>query len=382
MMNKAKVEHLTKEDIIKNGSIFTPDDIVKKAKSYVKKYIDNNSVIIDFGAGYGAFISEFLDLPGAKIATDIDEKSTQLLKIKYPQITVLDENSIANIDRSKYCDENKDIIVIGNPPYNDTTSQYKKGQKGSIEIDSSVEARDLGIAFLRMYGQIKAKYVCILHPMSYLIKKQNFKSLKEFKDNYKLIKASIFSSQRFESIKKGNAEFPVLIALYERNIEGMDYEYIRKFKFDIYQSKKKFKLSSFKTIDGIVNKYPTKDKLDTDLQFYTIRDINALKRNKSFLVGPCANGIKVDIENLHYYAWLNLFKNYFNPEEPYLYGNLSPLLPKEINNDEIKKQLYGYILNENQIVKTWIKENNNDFYKQNFNNKYDVHELMNLVESL
>lgn len=378
-MKKSKVEHLTKEDIIKNGSIFTPADIVKKAKKYILSYINEKTTIIDFGAGYGAFISEFLDCPGEKVATEIDEMSIELLRRNYPNIKVIYENSLLNIDRTKYCSDKKEIVVIGNPPYNDITSQYKKGQKGNAFMDSSIYSRDLGIAFLRMYGKIEAEAICVLHPFSYLLKEQNFKALKEFKDNYRLKKACIFSSSLFESIKKGNAEFPVLIALYEKSNIGMDYEYIRKFKFDIYKEKTKFCIFNFKTIDGVVQKYPTKIKSDNDLQFYTLRDINALKRNKSFLVGYCSNGIKVSLENLHYYAWLDFFKNYFDPDKPYLYGNLSPFLPDKISEDKIRLMLYGYIINENKTVSNWLLANETEFYNSNQQNKYSIKELKELM---
>ena len=97
-------------------------------------------------------------------------------------------------------------------------------------------------------------YICVLHPLAYLIKKPNFNSLGLFKDNYKLVDSTIFSSKEFDTIKKTNADFPVVAALYEKDESGMDYEYIRNFQFDIYGSSDKFVLSEVKTIDGIIPK--------------------------------------------------------------------------------------------------------------------------------
>ena len=357
----SKIEHLTKEDIIKNGSIFTPNYIVEIAKKWLKDKVSRNDFMIDFGVGYGAFISKFIENTSNLIATDIDEDSINLVKQLFPEIHVVLENSLMNISRHKYgINELDKLFIIGNPPYNDLTSQYKKGEKGSIEMDEKVISRDLGISFMKMYSLLKPEYICILHPLSYLIKKTNFNSLKHFKNDYQLEKALIFSSNEFESIKKSNAEFPVCLALYKRHVGfEMDFEYIQKFKFSILNSDEIFILEDFKQIDGWVDKYPKKDgKKPTDLQFYTIRDINALKRNRSFLVGDIANGIKVDLESLYKYAWLDYFKNNFQPKNSYLFGNLSPLYSIEVEDLEVKKELISYIYMNNKVVKEYIDSNN------------------------
>jgi len=357
----SKIEHLSKEDIIKNGSIFTPQHIVKIAEKWLSDKINDNDFIIDFGVGYGAFISEFLNYSNNLIATDIDESSIKLVSSLFPKVKVILENSLIDISRSKYgINESDTIIIIGNPPYNDLTSQYKKGQKGNLEIDDSIRARDLGISFLKMYALLQPEYICILHPLSYLIKKTNFNSLNSFKDHYILEKGIIFSSNEFESIKKSNAEFPVVLSLYKKSKSKiMDFEYIENFTFEILSSNETFCLKNFTTIDGHIKKYPTKElKKDEDLKFYTIRDINALKRNKSFLTGFSNNGIKISINELYQYAWLDYFKNNFNPDKSFIYGNLSPLYSDKIENDLIKKELISYVMINNDVVKKYILENN------------------------
>lgn len=167
-MNSSVVRHLSKADIIKNGSIFTPKEIVNRVKDLVSPYIDQDSTVIDFGSGYGAFLEEFEKLRCYKlVATEIDDFSYSYLKENFKNVDVSHENSLLNIKDKNYTD--KRIIVIGNPPYNDTTSQYKKGEKGKELVDPQVYARDLGISFLKMYSEINAEAICVLHPLSYLI---------------------------------------------------------------------------------------------------------------------------------------------------------------------------------------------------------------------
>lgn len=160
----------------------------------------------------------------------------------------------------------------------------------------------------------------------------------------------------------------------------MNYEYIKDFNFEILNSKSTFKLNNFKTIDGIIEKYPTKNKSDIDLQFYTIRDINALKRNKTFLTGFCSNGIKVDSNNIYWYSWLDFFKQYFKPNDYYLYGNLSPLMPKEYDQNKFIKELLIYIVNNNEIVRDYVIKHNWDI-KDYIGRQYDFNYLISLLNS-
>jgi len=273
----------------------------------------------------------------------------------FPSVETYVENSLININREKYnISANDKLFIIGNPPYNDVTSQYKKGQKGSFDIDYSVKSRDLGISFLKMYALLDADYICVLHPLSYLIKKANFSALSFFKNEYVLEKGMIFSSKHFESIKRTNIEFPVVLALYKKEFGGMrDYNFIRSFKFEILNSTKTFRLKDFITIDGIINKYPTKNTCINDLQFYTIRDINALRRNTSFINGNSNNSIKVSINDLYKYAWIDYFKAHFNPKYYFLYGNLSPFYHNDIELPDTKRELISYIISTNRIVSNY-----------------------------
>lgn len=366
----SRVNHLTKEDIIKNGSIFTPNHIVKKAKELLKPMITKEDAVLDMGVGYGAFVSKFLDLSDNIIATDMDEDSILLVEKLFPNVKTFLENSLLNISRKKYGIVDKTrLFVIGNPPYNDTTSQYKSGQKGSSEMDDAVKSRDLGISFMKAYALLEPEYVCVLHPLSYLIKRTNFNALGIFKDNYKLKIGIIFSSKEFESINKSNVEFPVVIALYKRDTKGMIFDNIKTFTFSTFNSPLFFRLEAFPTIDGVIPKYPSKTKNIGDLEFYTLRDINALKRNKTFLEKTNKNGIKVEMKDIYKYAWLDYFKHHFNPENYYLYGNLSPLYTKKIEYPEVKKELLYYIVNTNKVMSNYYKKH-----------KKEINEIYNLTE--
>ena len=377
------IKHLTKEDIVKNGSIFTPTCLTDIVKKKCRPYITPNTTILDLGSGYGAFISAFKSFGTKIIGTDYDKTSVQLLKQEFPHIPFYHENSLLNVNREKYnIGADDDLLIVGNPPYNDTTSAYRKGQKGELVCDKDLVSRDFGISFLKAYNKLRAHYVCVLHPLSYLIKQQNFRSLGPFRENYCLIDATIFSSKEFETIQVTNSDFPVVAALYERCDKGMDYEHIRQFKFSIFRSRKKFCLNQVETIDGIIPKYPKKGSTNK-VQFYTLRDINSLKRNASFVNGPIANGVDVTIENLYQYAWLLFFKENFNPQtNEFLYGNLSPLYSKDIEKQEIKNLLVAYAYFSNSIIQDRFELSNlKDMYGEIVNTS-DNSRLFNILKKL
>ena len=355
-MSLSKNVHLTKEQTIKQGSFFTPEHLVQTVFDLAKDKIKSDDVIVDFGAGYGAFEKEFSKLENKIIATDIDQDALNKLKGNFSSVQIICENSLVNIAREKYCGQRQDLVAVGNPPYNDVTSAYQKGKKGKMLCDDSVRSRDLGISFLKMYDRITARVVCVLHPLAYLIKKANFNSLGEFKKNYCLKNAFVFSSALFENIRKGSAEFPVVAACYERDPNGMDFDFIQKFNFKILDSNEKFCLSDFQTIDGKIQKYPDKESgVYEGLQFYTLRDINALKRNATFLDGKCSNGIKVTVENLYQYAWLEWFKENFNPQKnAWLYGNLSPFYDSSIEGKEKRRDLVRFVWNKKPIIQKYF----------------------------
>lgn len=352
-------EHLSKYEKVQLGGYYTSEKLVNKICDLIKPYLLNNKrnlVIFDSAGGCGAFLKNLREYD-YRIA-DCDLKACEFLKEQFDISKIFHTNSLLNVRRDKYSISNHAFLVmIGNPPYNDMTSEFKNGEKGEIICDDDLRDRDLGISFLKSYKKLRANIVCVLHPLSYLIKETNFNRLKSFKDNYRLIKGEIFSSALFAGT--GLTKFPILIALYENNEEGMTFDYIRNFKFNILESDKNFILSNYKTTDGYINKYPPRktDEMKSllGLYYYTFRDFNSLKKNASFFTREHPNGIIVTLGNFYQYAYLYSLKSLFNPEDSWLYGNLSPLI--NIEDVELNKKLYVlYTLNTHRVFTTDNKD--------------------------
>jgi hypothetical protein len=321
-------KHLNHKDTVNLGSYYTPSWLVDIVYSLIAKNVpcfDDYSVL-DTSCGYGGF------LRGTKtIGADIDEKAIETARQNSPYSIFFNHNSLFEITRSQYnLGENEKIIIVGNPPYNDTTSIIRNDiKKAGFRRDTDVISRDLGLSFLLSYDKLAADFVCVLHPLSYLIKKANFEALSQFKNNYKLIDSVVVSSGVFSATSKITF-FPIIIALYERNLFGMDYAYIQNYKFKTNDDKI-FLIKEFDTIGNYISKYPnhkTVSKQDTVAYFYTMRDINALKRTATFLEKETANAVRVSKTRLPYYCYVDVFKDYI-PHIPYYFGNSDIM----INND-------------------------------------------------
>src|SRR5205814_1719181 len=71
----------------------------------------------------------------------------------------------------------------------------------------------------------------------------------------------------------------------QKNKEGMNYEYIKNFAFQL-ENGRKFSLKSFQFLTNLINKYPKKsfsDEYLNNLFFFTFRDINSIMRNRTFV---------------------------------------------------------------------------------------------------
>ncbi len=381
--------HLSKQRQIELGSFYTPNYLVDRMYSIIDTYlnkrdIDNKMVLFfDNASGYGAFYRPERNF----LLADIDEKAIEKIihdfKIKNKKNLFI-TNSLKEVSRSKY-NINKDIFLIniGNPPYNDTTSIINSGKKGTFSCDLDLFDRDLGISFLKSFNKLNSDIVCVLHPLSYLIKETNFKRLKEFKDNYRLIFGEVFSSEHFSGT--GKTKFPIVIAFYERNSLGMDFSYIKNFDFNILNSEKKFKLLNFKTTDGFIYKYP-KEVFNKDnfsgFYYYTFRDINSLKRNSDFSLESNYNSISVSIDELYKYAYLYSFKKLFSPKDLWLYGNLSPLLDGELEKFKREYVLFSVLdsgLHKN--ISADLRRKIKSYYNLNRDyNKSDLIKLRRIIE--
>lgn len=281
--------HLNYQQKINNGSFYTPLELVNYVWEFITPRLIKNIVVLDTSAGKGSFFLNRENKDLLLIAGDNDKLAIDYLKENLPHLKIIQKNALNNLKRADYSiSEKQKLIIIGNPPYNDLTSlkarkikemwkhSAKQNSPNSLVVDPQIKSRDLGISFLRSYYHLKADYVCVLHPLSYLIKETNFNLLKEFKDNYRLLKSLVVDSKKFADAK--GTSFPIAVSLYQLDKKGMSYEYIKNFAFQL-EDKRQFSLNSFQFLTELVNKYPKKtfsNEYLNNLFFFTFRDINSI----------------------------------------------------------------------------------------------------------
>ncbi len=331
-------QHLNYNKRINLGSYYTQNQFVDMVWQVIKPYLTKKSVILDSSCGYGNFLKN--DAPYKQIGSDIDEMAIKVA-MKKSNIIFHTNNALSNTNRHKYnIKQDTHLCIIGNPPYNDRTSIIRSGIKcSSMPIDKDILTRDLGMSFLLSYQKLSADIVCVLHPLSYLIKRSNFNLIKKFTNEYQLINGKIISSGVFKDSSK-SMQFPIVIALYKKSNLGTSYQDIINFNFEV-SNNKTFSLSQFDSIGKYVKKYPSKYQKPNknDILFWTLRDINALKRNQTFIKKHSANTIIINQKQLDYYIYIDVFKH-FSKHIPYYFGNCDVL----IDNDLFLKYKKYFIL--------------------------------------
>lgn len=353
-------KHLSHKAQIDLGSFYTPKHIVDAVFELIKTNIPETETLslLDSSCGYGSFLSTKYKFKQI-IGSDIDKQAIAEAKKNVGNSKLYHGNSLQKISRENFGLTKEDkLIIVGNPPYNDTTSiirQNLKNKSATEEIDSDVKTRDIGMSFLLSYNKLNADYICVLHPLSYLIKKANFALLKNFAKEYKLVDGLIISSHEFSDTSRGMA-FPILVAFYKKNAKGMDYEYIKNYNFRV-KDDGFFRLSDFDTIAGYVAKYPNKKLLNKNdkpvAKFWTLRDINALRRNRTFIDSDTGNTVYVLMDKLPYYCYIDVFKQYIN-EMPYFIGNCDVI----IDNAEFLKIRECFVyqsIKTNPVLKNKLK---------------------------
>lgn len=320
--------HLSKNDMTNLGCFYTPERFINKIIEMADRNVKNaeNYTFVDTSCGYGAFLTS---LDGRKtVGCDIDETAVNTARSLDGNSTYFVCNSLKNFTRESIgLKEDEKIIIVGNPPYNDVTSQVKSNIKNSApcEIDDDLKTRDLGSSFLLSYDKLKADYVGVLHPLSYLIKRANFNCLKKFYKNYKLIDHCVVNSQGFNSTSKTNG-FPIILAFYKRDDNGMTYQEALDFTYTTIDGKS-FRVNA-DSIANYVQKYPQGNATENDILFYTLRDVNALKRSRTFIREPIANAVVVDPARFEYYSYVDVFKDYVDLL-PYYLGNCDVFIDNE-----------------------------------------------------
>ena len=140
--------------------------------------------------------------------------------------------------------------------------------------------------------------------------------------------------------------------------KGMDYEYIRRYVFKTDDSHN-FSMNNYDFINKYIDKYPNKNKINISnavAKFYTMRDINALKRSRTFIQDDCSNTVYVTKNKYSLYCYVDVFKKYID-KLPYYFGNFDVFKSieqefidsseKNIRNEKIDKyfsELFGYTL--------------------------------------
>lgn len=343
--------HLNKDTMINLGAFYTPKFVVELAYKMLEKRVNlEDFLIFDNACGYGDFFVRECEFLGA----DIDSEA---LKKVPKSIKTIHTNSLQSVSRTKFgIKQDKKLIIVGNPPYNDTTSLVKSGVKKHIfAVDEVLKCRDLGISFLRSYALLEPEFICVLHPLSYLVKRTNFNALAKFRQNYRLIDDLIISSEIFSP--HSNSFFPIIIAMYEKNALGMDFDFIKNYSFKSYEGQK-FSLNDFDFISNYICKYPNPHDTRQEVAFFhTLRDINALKRNKTFLAKNSSFAVRVFAENFKYYCYIHHFKH-FAHKLPYFLGNFDIF----IDNDAFLKHEKDFLnLEPNSAVNAYFERLFKDF---------------------
>lgn len=355
--------HLTYKEMTDFGCFYTPEvfvqNLIDKIKHNISDYDDY--FYLDSSCGYGSFLRVLENLK--TIGCDIDAKAIEIAAMNDKRSVYYCLNTLSGFSReSVNLQSDSKIIIIGNPPYNDTTSRVKSDLKNQepCAVDSDLKTRDLGISFMLSFNKLKADYVAVLHPLSYMIKKANYDLLKPFYSNYSLIDHSIINSQSFCFTSKTKG-FPIIIALYKKDSKGMPYNEILNTVFKTIDGKT-FRID-YDSIKNYISKYPSKyaQPKENDILFFTMRDINALNRSRTFIEEYGPNAIIVDKNKFEYYCYVDVFKRYIE-KLPYYYGNIDVF----IDNEKFKPIKDVFITNSIERY-PWLK---NKGIKYTHNNNY------------
>ena len=318
--------HLDAVGRVNLGSFYTPARYVRLVGDWLLKHgVGNGWTVADLSCGYGAFfaLGEIDGLRDCRyVGNDVDAEAVTQAKSCFPNVEMSVENALADVARPKLgIGEDEKLVVVGNPPYNDVTSQANQNIKTNVvSIDADIRTRDLGMSSLLAYDKLRADFVAVLHPLSYLIKKANFAATRKFFANYMLLEHVVFPSSEFAGTSKASS-FPVIVALYRRTpARGLTFDAVRKTRFQTTTGET-FSLDGFDYVTDEIDKYPGGQRYEPEILFYTMRDINALRRSRTFIRERIPNAVDVDPAKLAYYCYVDCFKRY--AEVPYYLGNFN-----------------------------------------------------------
>ena len=127
----SKQEHLTDSKRINMGSFYTPLRYVSLVSQWLQEEGVLDASVFDPSCGYGAFFT--LAVPKAHYdfyGNDIDGEAIKNVVEQFPNVKVFNKNIFTSITRGDFgISKDKPLIVVGNPPYNDVTSQINQKTK-------------------------------------------------------------------------------------------------------------------------------------------------------------------------------------------------------------------------------------------------------------
>ncbi len=345
--------HLSYGETTNLGSFYTPRKVVRLVAEMIRKNVGTVAfpalplTVIDSSCGSGAYFSPEMCDVGVPVALfvggDVDGRALEIAARTNPLVSLFETNALSDVSREKYAiAPDEPLLIVGNPPYNDVTSRVKSEIKTSAplcEIDADVKTRDLGLSFLLSFVKLHPDFIAVLHPLSYLIKPANFRTLAPFFARYALADSLVLNSQEFSGTSRGNG-FPILIVFYKKSTRGWTYRDVEKMDF-LTLDGHRFSLSEFDYIRNYISKYPSHRAFpprEREFKFFTMRDINALKRSRTFIVENSANAVSVPANKLEYYCYVDVFKD-FAGWLPYYLGNFDVM----INHEEFLKLKHDFL---------------------------------------
>ena len=122
--------HLAYESRVNLGSYYTPAEIVDTAWEMIAPYVNSQTTVIDSACGYGDFLKDCGQ--AITIGCDIDETAIDVAKKNNDnkKVRFFQTNALGDVSRAKFgIPQRSDVIVVGNPPYNDKTSLIRHNIK-------------------------------------------------------------------------------------------------------------------------------------------------------------------------------------------------------------------------------------------------------------
>ncbi|MCX8518868.1 MAG: hypothetical protein ORN21_01870, partial [Methylophilaceae bacterium] len=118
-------QHLSTPDMINLGSYYTQPHLVEFIYRLINQHVGNISAytLLDSACGYGAFFDHPSINKNRKIGADTDVMASMRAKNNIQDLEIITHNSLLCLSRNNYrIKANEKLIIVGNPPYNDTTS--------------------------------------------------------------------------------------------------------------------------------------------------------------------------------------------------------------------------------------------------------------------